>query len=153
MNAGWSLFPVAVLPGQSTFELSITSGKFDADLFAMANATDYKIADGGTEEGHTARYALPRTERHDIDANHQITLLETPVEDSVFIRGMAEVDANPAAGEFVVDATTKKVTFNEAETGTVEVIYDSLIDAYEAVITNKEAAIGEASCKLCSLAA
>ena len=31
INAGWSLYPVAYLPGQSTFEMSITSGKFDAD--------------------------------------------------------------------------------------------------------------------------
>lgn len=41
VNAGWSLFPVAYLPGQSTFEIQMTSGEFNADLFAMANATTF----------------------------------------------------------------------------------------------------------------
>lgn len=137
INAGWSLFPVAVLPGQSTFEMSITSGKFDAELFSMANATEYV---------DNADYAMPTAERHEIDANHQITLLETPIEDSVSIKGMEEVDQNPDAGEFTVDAATKKITFNEAEEGTIEVIYDYKKAVAEAIIDNKSSAIGEASC-------
>ena len=28
VNAGWSLYPVAYLPGQSTFEMSITSKQY-----------------------------------------------------------------------------------------------------------------------------
>jgi hypothetical protein len=144
VNAGWSLFPVAVLPGQSTFEMSITSGKFDAELFSMANATEYKLMDG-SDTDHP-KYAMPTAERHEIDANHQITLIETPIEDSVSIKGMTEVDANPTAGQFVVDATTKKITFNDAEDGTIEVIYDYEKEVYEAIIDNKSSAIGEASC-------
>ena len=136
INAGWSLFPVAVLPGQSTFEMSITSGKFDADLFSMANATEYE---------QNNAYELDTSERHEIDASHQITLLETPVAGSVSIRGMEEVESNPDAGEFTVDASTKKITFNEAEVGTIEVVYATLKSVYEAIITNKEAAIGEAT--------
>ena len=42
INAGWSMFPVAYLPGQSTFELQATSGKFEADLFAMTNAVEFR---------------------------------------------------------------------------------------------------------------
>lgn len=137
INAGWSLFPVAVLPGQSTFEMNITSGKFDADLFAMANKTDY---------ADNAEYALPTAERHEIDSNHQITLIETPIAGSVAIRGMEEVDTAPSKlGEFQVNAETKKVTFYETEEGTIEVIYDYVKEAEEAIITNKESAIGEAT--------
>ena len=44
INAGHSLYPVAYLPGQSTMTASITSGQFDADLFAMAN--NVKFEDG-----------------------------------------------------------------------------------------------------------
>ena len=137
INAGWSLFPVAVLPGQSTFEMSITSGKFDADLFSMANATEY---------AENEDYAMPTAERHEIVASH-ITLLETPIEDSVAIRGMTEVSTNPtAAGEFKVDYENKTVSFHSSEVGTVEVIYDYKKTVQEAVIDNKSSAIGEASC-------
>lgn len=45
VSAGWSVFPVAQLPGQSTFEMSITTAKFDADLFSMANATKFEEKD------------------------------------------------------------------------------------------------------------
>jgi len=137
INAGWSLFPVAVLPGQSTFEMSITSGKFDAELFSMANATEYE---------QNADYAMPTAERHEISADHDITLIETPIEGSVAIKGFEEVDTNPEAGQFVVDEATKKVTFAATEEGTVEVIYDYKKAVAEAIIDNKSSAIGEASC-------
>ena len=42
INAGQSLYPVAYLPGQSTMTIDITSGQFDADLFAMANNTSFQ---------------------------------------------------------------------------------------------------------------
>ena len=42
VNAGWSLYPVAYLPGQSTMEMQCTSGQFNADLFAMANGQNFK---------------------------------------------------------------------------------------------------------------
>lgn len=41
VNAGWSLYPVAYLPGQSTMEMQCTSGQFNADLFAMANGQTF----------------------------------------------------------------------------------------------------------------
>ena len=104
----------------------------------MANATDYQS---------NANYAMPTSERHEIDANHQITLLETPIDGSVSIRGMEEVDTAPTkAGEFQVNAETKKVTFYETEEGTIEVIYDYAKAVQEAIIDNKSSAIGEASC-------
>lgn len=44
INAGHSLYPVAYLPGQSTMTIDITSGQFDADLFAMANNAEFEDA-------------------------------------------------------------------------------------------------------------
>lgn len=45
INAGHSLYPVAYLPGQSTMTIDITSGQFDADLFAMANNSKFEDAE------------------------------------------------------------------------------------------------------------
>lgn len=138
INAGWSLFPVAVLPGQSTFEMSFTSGKFEAEMFSMANKTEFEHRGGQDEK----TYAFPRDERHEI-VDNKITLIETPVEGSIYIDGMEEVEATPELGQYTVAG--KVITFNAGESGTIQVLYDSLIEAYEAIITNKEAAIGEAT--------
>ena len=102
----------------------------------MANATEYE---------DNASYAMPTAERHEI-VSSMITLLETPIEGSVAIRGMEEVDSQPTeTGKFQVDYENKQVKFNSAEEGTIEVIYDYVKDVQEAIITNKESAIGEAS--------
>lgn len=42
INAGWSLYPVAYLPGQSSMEMTFESAQFDADLFALATNTAFK---------------------------------------------------------------------------------------------------------------
>ena len=42
VNGGWSLYPVAYLPGQSTMEMTFESAQFDADLFALASNTEFK---------------------------------------------------------------------------------------------------------------
>lgn len=54
INAGWSLFPVAQLPGQSTFDMQCTSGRFEADLFAMTNKKEFQA---------NAAYEMPVTQR------------------------------------------------------------------------------------------
>ena len=41
VNAGWSLYPVAYLPGQSSMEMQATSGQFNAEIFAMANGQNF----------------------------------------------------------------------------------------------------------------
>jgi hypothetical protein len=144
VNAGWSLFPVAVLPGSSTFTMSFTSGQFDADLFAMANKTEYET---------NSNYEMDTTERHEPDASHEIELLETPVADSVFIPGMEPTtESTVAAGKYKVDG--KKITFSaDDDIDFVDVVYKYVKEVNEAIITNKESAIGECSCKYCSLAA
>lgn len=105
-------------------------------MFSMANKTDY---------AENTTYAMPTSERHEI-VSATITLLETPIQDSVSIRGMTEVDSAPTeTGTFQVDYENKQVKFYTDESGVIEVIYDYEKTVYEAIITNKESAIGEAT--------
>lgn len=136
INAGWSLFPVAVLPGSSTFTMNFTCGKFDADLFAMANKTEYST---------NANYAMPTSERHEPDANHQIELLQTPIEGSIYIAGLEPVTTQSGtivSGKYLVNG--KKITFSaDDDIDFVDVVYNYTKEVSEAIITNKESAIGE----------
>lgn len=136
VNAGWSIYPVAYLPGQGTMELTMTSGQFDADLFAMANGRDFE---------DDAAYTMPVTETLQI-AENKITLSREPVEDSLYIRGLTQGEA-AAEGIYAVEGS--EVTFAEGEggdaNGMVEVSYDVLCtDAQVVQIDNNTSAIGEA---------
>ena len=139
INAGWSLFPVAVLPGNSTFEMNFTCGKFDADLFAMANKTEYTT---------NSNYALDTAERHEPNTNHQITLLHTPIEGSIYIANMEPVTTQSGtviSGKYLVNGST--VTFSaDDDIDFVDVVYQYTKEVSEAIVTNKESAIGECSC-------
>jgi len=139
INAGWSLFPVAVLPGSSTFEMNFTVGKFDADLFAMANKTDYKT---------NSNYAVDTAERHEPDASHQIELLQTPIEGSIYIANMEPITTQSGtvtSGHYLING--KKITFSaDDDIDYVDVVYQYTKEVQEAIVTNKESAIGECSC-------
>ena len=101
---------------------------------------------------------MPTAERHEPDASHQITLLETPIAGSVSI-SLDYVDENGKTvrmeetseetvgeGKFKVDVESKKITFNENFAATmVEVVYDYKKTVQEAIIDNKSSAIGEAA--------
>ena len=122
-------------------------GQFDADLFAMANKTDYAA---------NANYAMDTSERHEPDANHQIELLQTPVEGSIYIANLEPVTTQSGtivSGKYLVNG--KKITFSaDDDIDFVDVVYQYTKEVQEAIITNKESAIGECSCKFkCSLAA
>lgn len=110
-------------------------GKFDADLFAMANKTEFS---------QNSNYELDTSERHEPDANHEIELLQTPVADSIYIAGMeATTEQTVASGKYKVDG--KKITFSaDDDIDFVDVIYAYVKEVQEAIITNKESAIGEA---------
>ena len=141
VNAGWSLFPVAYLPGQSTFEMQVTSGKFEADLFVMTNATKFQA---------NANYEVPMTEFLTLDGQQEVTLAKNPVTGSVSIAGLEETSSSPTAGYFKVTAAAganpAKITFaqNDVEGGKVEVNYFYYDAAQEANITNQSSAMGEA---------
>lgn len=129
---------MAVIPGNSTFTMNFTCGQFDADLFAMANKVDYE---------ENANYELDTSERHEPDTNHQITLLQTPVEGSIYISGMEPVTTQSGtvtAGHYLINGKT--ITFSaDDDIDYVDVVYKYVQAAYEAIVTNKESAIGEAS--------
>ena len=141
VNAGWSLFPVAYLPGQSTFEMQVTSGKFEADLFVMTNATQFEA---------NANYEVPCTEVLELDGQNEIELLHDPVTGSVSIAGLEETASTPTEGRFKVTAAAganpAKITFyaNDVQGGKVEVNYFYKQAAQEANITNQSSAMGEA---------
>ena len=141
VNAGWSLFPVAYLPGQSTFEMQVTSGKFEADLFVMTNATKFSA---------NSSYTVPMTEFLTLDNQNEVALAEDPVSGSVSIAGMEETAQTPTAGHFKVTAAAganpAKITFaaSDVEGGKVEVNYFYYETAQEANITNQSSAMGEA---------
>ena len=118
--------------------MNFTSAKFESELFSITNKTDFV---------KNSNYQLPTGERHEIDANHQITLLNAPVAGTVYIRGMEETtETTVAAGTYKVDAETKKITFSaDDDMDYVDVVYDYVKEVQEAIITNKESAIGEAT--------
>lgn len=131
INAGWSTVPVAYLPGQSTFEMQVTSAKFEADLFAMTNATNFK-----TEEA----FELPVHEHLTVSAEKTVTLSETPKTGSVSIGNLV------ADTDFTV--AEKVVTLTSVNAGTeIDVEYIAETSAEVAEITNKSSAVGEAVLK------
>lgn len=149
INAGWSMYPVAVLPGQSSFEMTLTSGQFDAELFSMANKVDY-VHRGGTGE---ETYALATSERYNVGADNVITLDHVAVPGTIYISGLEETSEQTVAeGTYKVGTTQgdnakTTITFAAADSlKFVEVVYDYEQEAMEAIIDNKSSAIGQAAC-------
>lgn len=162
MNAGWSLYPVAYLPGQSTFEMNITSGKFEADLFVMANATKFKDLTGGTNA-----YQMAATEILTPNNNHIVTLAHAPIADTISIAYPDSDGMMASTTATTVAAGTYKITppsgdegytieFNADDVANVDTVtisyYYNLVSEIngvgesieEAQIDNRSSAIGEA---------
>ena len=148
INAGWNLFPVAVLDGQSTLELAITSGKFEAELFTMTNNTNFAANNA---------FEMFATETLTPDDNHQVRLMYEAVPGSIYINGLQETAAaTPAEGTDPADVESGKftaetdegvtvITFSAEDIDTtVKISYTYLTDAQEAKIDNHGFAIGEA---------
>lgn len=143
INAGWQNFPVAYLPGQSTMEISLTQGQFNADLFALANDRQFE----------KKAYNIFITEHPTIDAtSHKAALTHTAAEGTVSIRGLEE-DDSAAAGKFVVSDVTatetvpahSEITFYSDEEGEIEISYEfTVADAEVIEVDNKSTAMGEA---------
>lgn len=73
VNGGWSLYPVAYLPGQSTMEMTFESAQFDADLFALASNTEFKEEDA--EVWGTANIAAESDEQaeYEVESDRNLT--------------------------------------------------------------------------------
>lgn len=140
---GWSLYPVAYLPGQSTFEMSVTSGKFEADLFVMTNATDFV---------HKNDYEVPTTERH-IPSGAGVVNLEHAVSNGKI--SIAGLNLGSAAAEGIFAAVEKtsgdkvytEVTLYSGDYTSgqeIEINYYYAQAAEVADIDNMSSAVGEA---------
>lgn len=141
VNAGWSLFPVAYLPGQSTMEMSITSGQFSAELFSMANAVNFK--DQSDYTGFVTEY-LPVG---GTAAAPSVTLTYDVAENGkIYIPSLFDGDGSGAtATGKVVDLTSAADLLADKLGKTIEVTYDAVIgDAHITEIDNRSSAIGEA---------
>ena len=155
INAGWSLYPVAYLPGQSTFEMQITSGKFEADLFVMTNATNFV---------DNATYKMPITEVLTPDADGVVDLAHVPVSQSVSVAGLTEVNGTVTSGKFKVTITgtapdqSASIQFFKGDNtaspavpadydGPITIHYFYNVSAREANIDNRSSARGEAVMK------
>ena len=121
--------------------MQCTSGKFEADLFVMTNATQF---------AKNTSYKVPCTEVLTLDGNNEVDLLHDPVAGSVSIAGLEETAQTPTEGKFKVTAASDpnpaKITFyaNDIQGGKVEVNYFYYETAQEANITNQSSAMGEA---------
>lgn len=115
--------------------MSITSGKFEAELFAMTNGKNFEA---------DSAFAIPLTEEAEYDASgKKVTLTETPIDGSVYINGL----------ELTTDYTVsgKVITFIgsavPADTKKVKVSYEYAQAAQVTKIDNRSSAMGEAILK------
>ena len=165
---------MAYLPGQSTFEMSITSGKFEADMFVMANARNFN------KLGASDEYLMPCTETVKLASTgdnqyKSCELTHNPVADSISVvcndRDLSNPDGkfdpkasgSPSTGEVVVTAasgnTKATLKFLASDVATAEkdqiivsyfynLMEDKAIDedseVQESLIDNRSSAIGEA---------
>lgn len=115
--------------------MAITSGKFEAELFAMTNGKNFQ---------HNEAFAVPMTEQAEYDASaKKVSLTQTPLAGTVYINGLELTTDYTVAGKVitfqtgVIDAGTKKI----------KVSYEYAQEAEEANIDNRSSAMGEAVLK------
>lgn len=126
------------LPGQSTMEMQATSGEFNADLFAMANNTNFTA--GTVKTPHSLETAVGTDKKVEITS-------ATSIKDSITVNGMTVGDA-AAEGVYTVAETgdagnyTTTVTFNDAM-DSVEITYFTEDEGDVIEVSNSEAAMGE----------
>lgn len=139
VNAGWSLFPAAYLPAQSTMEATLTSAEFDSSLFALATGEDFST---------NSSFKMPVMDSYAV-ANNSITLTGiTVVTDSVKISGMEETSSTPSTGQFSVatSGSNTTITFASGDFSAgdvVEVYYEVTKTSEDMNVTLDTAAIGK----------
>ena len=147
VNAGWSLYPVAYLPGQSTMEMQATSGQFNAELFAMANGQTF------SEE----EFYIPFTKAYTVDSSKAITIKEAGIVDDadhpITVEGMEEDKESTGSlqagyykvGEISADSCT--INFgdltNDEGITTVDVTFYVKQSVKKIDVDNKSTAVGE----------
>lgn len=137
INAGWSSYPVAYVPGSATLDMQFTSGKFDTELFSMTNTTNFE---------ENERYEVYCAEKLTLKNDRTVTLSHTPVintKTGLEARNVTVTGVAPA--DVAVDGTTVTLSYEgAAKDQEVEVVYMYEVTASEAKVDNISAAIGEA---------
>jgi len=137
---GWSLFPVAYLPGQSTFEVSMTSLQFDASLFELSNGANFE----------KETITLPTTGFYEVTDGAVVLKTNASIKDTIEIDGLqpgeedgpgvftvTETEPAEEGGQYT---TTIKITDNASS---VQVTYYEEKEVTGAGIDNRTTAIGE----------
>lgn len=145
VNAGWSLYPVAYLPGQSTMEMQCTSGQFNAELFAMANGQNFKEQE----------FYIPFTKNFEVDSSKTITLEHVGIVKTadypITVEGMELADSTGSlqAGFYsVTDVAGDSCTItvgdmaNDEDITSIEVTYYVKQNVKAIDIDNKSTAVG-----------
>ena len=135
VNAGWSLFPVAVLPGASTLEMNFTSGRFDAELFSMTNAVDFE---------DNADYEEMKTEVVTVGTDKKTLILSSKVTDktTVVINGL-ELDTDFTVEDDVSGTFTKITLTSTTKASSITVNWTEKVAVREALIDNQASAVCE----------
>lgn len=145
VNAGWSLYPVAYLPGQSNMEMQCTSGQFTGDMFAMANDQDF-IDDAG--------YSLPYTNNY-VPTNGVVTIeTKASIKNTLVMPEgltLAESKEAVAAGTYFIEESAKEdgtgytttITFGDKTINMIEITHYETMDAKLIKVDNQKTAVGE----------
>lgn len=114
ITGGNKLFPIASFKKDSSVKVSATNATFNSEMVSWMDGATESVAGATT---------FPKLKEAVIVAGQGIVLDETPIEGSVVINGFTVATAVPTAGQFKVDAPTKKITFAPADAGKSIVIF------------------------------
>lgn len=103
--------------------MTIESATFNTEVMALQNGTElfqgstniqyYDVVTAGAAGAVTTKFTAQGTAGSEI-----LFLYKVNPSDGTYMETYTQVDATPAAGQFTYTATTKTITFNEAETPT-----------------------------------
>lgn len=118
--------------------MTFTSGKFDMNLFTMANAAPQETDNA---------FATFESEYLTVGEGLKVTIAKEPIEGTIFIDGFTEGET---AAEGVYTVSEKEITFNTGDVAVgdqVLVTYEVSETATVVNVTNKTSARGEAMLK------
>lgn len=156
ISAGWSLLPVAYLPGQSTLEMTFESAQFDADLFALATNQTFEKKTVTVTDFFEVEVKADKTAT--IETPYAVKGTGAAAGTVVNINGLKVAAGDtPAAGEFTVGDSTggesgasfkTVITFVDDLAGkTISVYVDREVEADTITVDNQQTFVGNALLK------
>lgn len=118
INGGWSLYPIARLPGQSTLEINMESAEFDAELFAMANGVEFTESPVTVWESQEFNVTANGTTQFIVETTTALKGATASDDDAKFyINGLTlAAGETPGANEFAVAASVEDTTAHNFKT-------------------------------------